>query len=79
MVIEKLKPRITAANFDEVMCFAVAVDVSPLKMFCLKFAESDLSIKHRFENNELSPEVEFELQALWGKPFVPQSHTRKVF
>jgi hypothetical protein len=68
MMLAKIKPRLKVDNFDKIMQFAVTADLSPLKLFCIKFAEGETAIKTMFESKQLSPEVEFELQALWKAP-----------
>merc|ERR1711862_676786 len=68
MLLEKIKPRLEVSNFDEIMCFAITLDLSPLKIFSVRFAENQPAIRRMYENNELSAQVAFELQALWGKP-----------
>lgn len=79
MLLEKIKPRLDVSNFEEIMRFAIDLDISPLKLFAVRFAEGEDRIRHKYEKNELSAEVMFELQALWGKPLSQKRHTRKPF
>ena len=75
-VMESVKSRLCADNFDEVMKHAVAMDLSPLKLFCMDFAKRTKSIKRKFQKSELSPESQFELQALWPAPCTKKARLR---
>lgn len=68
LMLDKLKALVTAQNFNSVMRSAVALDLSPLKLHCVRFAESSSDIQRQYQAGSLSPEVEFELRALWDTP-----------
>lgn len=68
MMLHKIKQRLTIHNFNKVMSFAVSIDLSPLKLFCIRFAEEQPEVRRMFQQSELNPEVEFELLALWSRP-----------
>jgi len=79
LMLDKLKPRVDAQNFDKVMRFAVGLDLSPLKLWCLKFAESNSAVQQQYLQGLLSPEVEFELRAVWSSPPPARGQKRKAF
>ena len=70
MMLDKIKVRLAVGTFDEIMRFAILMDLSPLKVICIRFAEDpqNSGIRHMYEARQLSPEVEFELQAIWAAP-----------
>lgn len=68
VILDYIRIRLTQGNFEKVMQRAIAIDMSPLKLMCLKHAERNGKIKQAFDRGELSPEVMFELHALWTPP-----------
>lgn len=77
-MVDMLKDRIDISNFDRVTRFSISLDMAPLKLFCLRFAEDHLEVRQQFQQGSLSPEVEFELQALWVTPVSQRGHKRKI-
>jgi len=77
MMIEKIKPRLAVDNFDDMMKFAVAIDVLPLRVHCAKYAEGSDQVRQMLMGGKLSAEVEFELQGLLGFPTPPRKHDPK--
>jgi len=75
-LVDKLAARLDASNFDEITCFAISIDMAPLRLKCLRFAEANPHIKKKFEQGSLQPEVMFELKAVWPSP---QGQKRKFY
>merc|ERR1712050_736031 len=66
MMLPKVKARVKAENFNEVCGCAIAHDIAPLRFFCVLFAkENEQDIKRLWSSGALSPEVVFELNAIW--------------
>lgn len=68
VILDYIRIRLTHANFEKVMQRAIAIDMSPLKLMCLKHAERNSKIRQVFDKGAFCPEVMFELQALWSPP-----------
>jgi len=69
MMIDKIKDLLTADTFDQIMGLAISHDLSPLKIFCMRFAEQTSSgVWELYDARQLSSEVEFELQGIWYAP-----------
>lgn len=69
MMLDKIKAHLSADTFDEIMRFGISHDLTPLKLFCMRFAENSASgVWQMYETRQLSSEVEFELQGLWRSP-----------
>mmetsp|Transcript_150504 Transcript_150504/g.288390 ORF Transcript_150504/g.288390 Transcript_150504/m.288390 type:complete len:265 (-) Transcript_150504:128-922(-) len=80
VAVERIKERVDCNTFDEVMCFAISLDVGPLKMFCIRYAEKREAIRIEYDRCSLSPPVMFELQALWeARPISSLSQTQEAF
>lgn len=73
-VIERLKASINIKHFDEVMRFAIKLDMAPIRMAGLLFARDSQKLKDLFDQKKFSPQVQFELQAIW--PAVPAKKRR---
>jgi len=66
------------SNFNKIFSFAINQDISPLRMRCLCLAERDARVHTKFAASEFSPEVMFELQAIW-EPAKPATRKRRFF
>jgi len=76
-LMEATWERLSAQTFEQILSTAILLDISPLRMRCLRFAESCSEIRSRYEDGSITePLVAFELQAVW-----PQRETkrRRVF
>ena len=67
-VMEHIRSKLSDSNFDMVLKQAVTLDISRLKLTCMDYAKSSAEIKRKFDTSKLSPEVSFELQAIWPMP-----------
>ncbi|CAE7372349.1 Pla2g12a [Symbiodinium natans] len=76
-LMEATWERLTAQTFEQILSTAILLDISPLRMRCLRFAETCSEIRSRYDGGNITePLVSFELQAVW-----PQRETkrRRVF
>jgi len=64
-LVEKLKDKLSARTFNEIARFAIARDIAPLRMRCLAFAQTSDDVLGDYREGKLSPEVAFELQAVF--------------
>jgi len=62
---KKLADALCSTNFDAIASFAINTDLSTLRMQCLHYAEESSSVWEKFKRGSLSPEVMFELQAIF--------------
>mmetsp|Transcript_31696 Transcript_31696/g.62252 ORF Transcript_31696/g.62252 Transcript_31696/m.62252 type:complete len:234 (+) Transcript_31696:47-748(+) len=75
-ILDYIRPGLCSSNFNEVMEHAVAIDLSPLKLMCMDYAKESHPIRKMYDNNQLSTEVSFELQAIWRAPSRKKARTR---
>lgn len=69
--------RLDATSFEQILATAILLDIAPLRMRCLRFAESNAAIRTRYDKGAFSePAVSFELQAIWPRREVKR---RRVF
>jgi len=68
IMLDKIKEALDQENFGEVFSCAIALDWSPLKVCCVRFAEGSQHVWDQFQKGALSPEVMYELQAVWQMP-----------
>mmetsp|Transcript_106406 Transcript_106406/g.185074 ORF Transcript_106406/g.185074 Transcript_106406/m.185074 type:complete len:291 (+) Transcript_106406:190-1062(+) len=66
--VEMLKQSITDDSFDGLLCSAVRLDIMPVRLALIDFAKGSESIRNRFDRCDLSPEVMWDLQAIWQAP-----------
>mmetsp|Transcript_110886 Transcript_110886/g.345612 ORF Transcript_110886/g.345612 Transcript_110886/m.345612 type:complete len:80 (-) Transcript_110886:60-299(-) len=78
-MLDKIKLALGDENFNQVLACAVALDWSPLKVFCVRFAEASKLVWDQFQQGKLSPEVMHELRAVWPKPDTDRPVTRSPF
>lgn len=86
LVLEALKKRILAeirsgnvTHFEAALSFAIKVDLTPLRLYCLRLAEDaewPSPVRQQFEAQKFTPEVQFELLSIWGQP-PPQKRKRQ--
>eukprot|EP00929_Paragymnodinium_shiwhaense_P090467 TRINITY_DN50661_c0_g1_i1.p1 TRINITY_DN50661_c0_g1~~TRINITY_DN50661_c0_g1_i1.p1 ORF type:complete len:256 (-),score=27.78 TRINITY_DN50661_c0_g1_i1:232-945(-) len=74
VLLKRATERVSEISFDDVMLSAIKLDISPLKMACLKFAEKSSVIRGKFYEKRLSDPVLFELCAIW--PDAPRKTKR---
>jgi len=67
-ILDHIRLILWEGNFNKIMQHAIAIDMSPLKLMCMDYAKKSSTIKDMFDDNQLSTEVTFELQALWTAP-----------
>mmetsp|Transcript_56682 Transcript_56682/g.184471 ORF Transcript_56682/g.184471 Transcript_56682/m.184471 type:complete len:238 (+) Transcript_56682:61-774(+) len=67
-LVDRLKPRVNDSTFEDIMIFAIREDCAPLRLYCLRFAETSEIVRDEFSFNAFAAEVTFELQALWEAP-----------
>jgi len=67
-LMEATWERLNAENFEQILATAVHLDIAPLRMRCLRFAEASNAIRSRYEAGAVAePSVAFELQAIWPR------------
>merc|ERR1712232_716653 len=75
LMLERLKALLTDSNFEDVMQFAINLDIAPLRFYCVKYAEKSNAIEKKYQNKKFAPEVLFELMAIW--PAEPTAQKRR--
>lgn len=78
-MVDRIKPRVSELTFEEVLRFAIREDFGPLRLHCVRFAESSPSVRIKYDRKSFAPEVLFELQATWNAPSEARGHKRKSF
>lgn len=78
-MVDRIKPRVSELKFEEILRFAIREDFGPLRLHCVRFAESSSSIRLKYDRKSFAPEVMFELQAAWNAPSELRGHKRKSF
>mmetsp|Transcript_18589 Transcript_18589/g.37894 ORF Transcript_18589/g.37894 Transcript_18589/m.37894 type:complete len:237 (-) Transcript_18589:112-822(-) len=78
-MVEKVKAEVTSETFETITAFAIQHDIAPLRVCCVKFAESSSDVRKQFDKGSLKPEVAFELQAIWNAPAETRGQKRKAF
>ena len=73
----KISSRLCSKNFNEIASFAISRDIVPLRLKCLRVAEDDREVFEMFNQHMLSPEVMFELKAIWQLSTSSVAHGRK--
>jgi len=66
VIIERLKACINMKNFDNIMVLAIKLDLAPIRMAGLLYAQRNDSVRASFDQEKWSPQVQFELQAIWS-------------
>lgn len=64
--IERLKACINENSFDSIMEWAIRLDLAPIRMAGLLYAQENDQIRTFFDQKTLHPQVQFELQAIWS-------------
>jgi len=80
-ITDKLKQRLEIDTFNEITSCAIRKDIGPLRLHCLLFAkEHEAAIRRVMDQGSLSPEVVYELGAIWNCPdgSGPQSKKRRT-
>lgn len=76
-LMEAAWERLSTASFEQILSTAIHLDIAPLRMRCLRFAESSPTICQRYESGAVTePLVLFELQAIWPHR---ETKRRRVF
>lgn len=76
-LMEATWERLDTSSFEQILSTAILLDISPLRMRCLRFAESSGAVRERYESQAFTDAaVNFELQAIW--PRLEQKR-RRVF
>jgi len=69
--------RLDTSSFEQILATAIHLDIAPLRMRCLRFAENSATIRTRYDSGAFTePTVAFELQAIWPRR---ESKRRRVF
>ncbi|CAE7345631.1 unnamed protein product [Symbiodinium sp. CCMP2592] len=64
-LMEATWERLNAQTFEQILATAILLDISPLRMRCLRFAETCSEIRSRYDEGSITePLVAFELQAI---------------
>lgn len=65
-LMEATWERLNEENFEQILATAVQLDIAPLRMRCLRFAEASDAIRSRYEAGTMTEKlVTVELQAIW--------------
>eukprot|EP00434_Breviolum_minutum_P032028 symbB.v1.2.028324.t1/scaffold2993.1/size65754/3 len=76
-LMEATTERLNTQTFEQILERAILLDISPLRMRCLRFAESCSAIRSRYEDGSFTePLVSLELQAIWPHR---ETKRRRVF
>lgn len=76
-LMEATWDRLNAGSFEQILATAIHLDIAPLRLRCLRFAEGSPAIHARYEaGGVVEPLVSFELQAIWPRP---ETKRRRVF
>mmetsp|Transcript_53548 Transcript_53548/g.148882 ORF Transcript_53548/g.148882 Transcript_53548/m.148882 type:complete len:289 (-) Transcript_53548:147-1013(-) len=78
-MVQKIKARIDVGTFDEIAAFAIAHDLGPLRVSCVRVAEASHAVRQLYDAGRLRPEVAFELQAIWPPRSERRGKKRKAF
>lgn len=78
-MVDRIKPRVTKVTFEEVLRFAIREDFGPLRVHCVRFAETSPEVRLMFDRRGYAEEVLFELQGVWAAPAEARGHKRKSF
>lgn len=76
-LMEATTERLNTQTFEQILERAILLDISPLRMRCLRFADSCSAIRSRYEDGSFTePLVSLELQAIWPHR---ETKRRRVF
>jgi len=76
-LMEATWERLSASSFEQILAMAIHLDISPLRLRCLRFAESSSQVRERYDSGSIrEPTVAFELQAIWPRC---ETKRRRVF
>lgn len=76
-LMEATWDRLNTSSFEQILSTAIHLDMSPLRMRCLRFAENSSVIRARYEAGAVTdPLVTFELEAIWPQR---ESKRRRIF
>jgi len=76
-LMEATWDRLNTTSFEQILATAIHLDIAPLRLRCLRFAENNAAIRARYESNSVTePLVAFELQAIWPRR---ETKRRRVF
>lgn len=76
-LMEATWERLNAASFEQILSTAIHLDIAPLRLRCLRFAEGCTAIRQKYDSGSITqPLVAFELQAIWPRR---ESKRRRVF
>eukprot|EP00931_Biecheleriopsis_adriatica_P119756 TRINITY_DN94950_c0_g1_i1.p1 TRINITY_DN94950_c0_g1~~TRINITY_DN94950_c0_g1_i1.p1 ORF type:complete len:374 (-),score=80.02 TRINITY_DN94950_c0_g1_i1:39-1160(-) len=76
-LVEATWERLNTSSFEQILATAIHLDISPLRLRCLRFAEGSSVVRARYESGGITePLVAFELQAIWPQR---ESKRRRIF
>lgn len=64
---EAAMDRLSAGTFEPILDMAIQLDIAPLRLHCLRFAESCPTVRSRYEAEQFEQNVMVELHAIWPR------------